>query len=323
MNYADVDNSAKIADGVVIGASGDMEVKATNTTDLIAQGIATSTNTDSDTGVAAAVGLNIALIDNSAQVGNSADLTAGDIQVQAVMAPGQTNTFQSRALSGAASSDTAVGGSISVNYIDSNTSATVGHDADLHATAGDVGVIAESKNEIQNLAGGAALSLEGGTGVGVAVAVNIVNPLDTTASVGHDTSITASGSVAVTANATFVPIVETLPIIGDVGVTSFAAGIAGSSGGTVIGGSASVNVVFMHTQASIEDDSTVSAGQNVMVEATDTLHMFSAAGGLAASTGGSGVGIGIDVGVVERSANAWVGAGTRHLRDERQHPHQR
>ena len=65
-----------------------------------ALGLATSTDTNSSTGVAAAVGVNIALVSNTAEVGNNAVLTADDIEIEAVMAPGQTNTFQARALSG-------------------------------------------------------------------------------------------------------------------------------------------------------------------------------------------------------------------------------
>ncbi|MCK7519088.1 MAG: hypothetical protein MZV64_15855 [Ignavibacteriales bacterium] len=76
-----------------------------------------------------------------------------------------------------------------------------------------------------------------------------------------------------------------------------------------MGGSSSVEVVFMDTHASIGADATIVAGQNVMVEAKDRLEIMSAAGGLAISGGGSGVGIGLDVGVIDRSTTAWIGSG--------------
>jgi len=255
--------------------------------------------------------MNIAEVENTATVGNYSNLTAGSISVKAITPTGEMNTYQARALAGAASSDTAVGGSVSVNYIDTNAAAAVGDNVTLTANTGDIDVVASSLNEIQNLAGGAAISTEGGTGVGVAVAINIANELTTSAAVGHDSTLSAlSGSVSVTANSTFVPIIEDLPVIGSIGLISFAAGIAGSAGGTVIGGSASVNVITMNTEASIDHDATITAGQNVTIEATDTFHLVSAAGSLAATTGGTGVGIGINVGVVFRDAVAKVGSGT-------------
>ena len=308
VNFLEAKNTVTIAGGVTIVASEAMDVSATATADASAQGIATATNTDADTGVAAAVGVNIALLSNTATVGDGAHLTADDIDIEAVMIGSETNNFQSRALAGAAASGTAIGGSVSVNYIDQDTNATVADNAVLNATAGNIDVAAESHNTIQNLAGGAAISTEGDTGVGIAIAVNIVNGLDTNASIG-DADATASGSISVTADATLLPKEENIPIIGTVAVTSFAAGIAGSTGGTVVGGSSSVNVISVGTHALIEGDATILAGQNVKVEATDQLTVFSAAGGLAASTGGSGVGIGIDVGVITRSTTAIVGDG--------------
>jgi hypothetical protein len=315
VNFLETHNTASVAPGVSINATGALDVAAVAAVDAAAVGLATATNTDADTGVAAAVGLNIALAGNSASVGNGAQLTAGSIAVRAGTPdvdsknPAYRNTFQARALAGAASSDTAVGGSISLNYLDLDTNATVGSNAGLHATAGKLEVSAVSHNEIQNIAGGAALSTEGGTGVGVAVAVNIVNGLDTNASIGNNTTATASGDASITATASLVPVVETLPVLGEIGLTSFAAGIAGSAGGTAVGGSGSVNVYLMDTHASVDDNASVTAGGSVTIEATDILHVFSAAGGLAATTGGSGVGIGIDVGVIERNTTAWVGSG--------------
>src|SRR6185503_19813190 len=300
VNFLETHNTASVAPGVSINATGALDVAAISAVDAAAVGLATATNTDADTGVAAAVGLNIALAGNSASVGNGAQLTAGSIAVRAGTPdvdsknPAYRNTFQARALAGAASSDTAVGGSISLNYLDLDTNATVGSNAGLHATAGKLEVSAVSHNEIQNIAGGAALSTEGGTGVGVAVAVNIVNGLDTNASIGNNTTATASGDASITATASLVPVVETLPVLGEIGLTSFAAGIAGSAGGTAVGGSGSVNVYLMDTHASVDDNASVTAGGSVTIEATDILHVFSAAGGLAATTGGSGVGIGID-----------------------------
>ena len=113
-----------------------------------------------------------------------------------------------------------------------------------------------------------------------------------------------------TADANLLPMNFVIPVINEtIAVSSFAAGIAASGSGSAVGGSSSVDVYFLDTQAYIDDNATVTAGQNVTVEAKDQLTLFSAAGGLAVSGGGSGVGIGLDVGVIDRSTTAWVGAG--------------
>ncbi|TAK65480.1 MAG: hypothetical protein EPO22_04755, partial [Dehalococcoidia bacterium] len=309
VNYLDVANTATIAADVVIGSTGVLKVEAIGQFDGRALATATSTDTSSSTGVAAAVGLNIVVMDNIAQVGAGADLTADSIAVRAITPVGQKNTFQARALSGAASSGTAVGGSVSVNYLDLETRAAVGNNADLDATAGGINIAATSLNEMQSIAGGAALSLDSGTGVGVAVAINIVNDLDTRAEVGNNVIADATGSISVTAHAELLPVTESLPLIGSVGVTSFAAGIGGSSGGTGVGGSSSINVIdTMETHASVGSDTDLDAGTGITVQATDLLTIFSGAGGMGLSTGNAGVGIGLDVQVITRNTTASVGS---------------
>ena len=74
-----------------------------------------------------------------------------------------------------------------------------------------------------------------------------------------------------------------------------------------MGGAAAVNVITMNTEAHVGDDATVTAGSGITVKATDRLKIFSAAGGLGASGGNTGVGIAIDVNVVTRDTRAWVG----------------
>ena len=80
--------AAIIGGGVTINATGNLEVKASSSVDAIARGLSTSTNSDADTGVAAAVALNIALVNNTAHVGDAASLTADNINVEAVMISG-------------------------------------------------------------------------------------------------------------------------------------------------------------------------------------------------------------------------------------------
>ena len=310
VNYMNVHNTAEVTGGVSITGSGSAEVIADSDADGSAQGLSTSTNTKANTGVAAAVGVNIALVHNTATVDDGVTLQGGDVAVKAEMVSGETNTFVVRALSGGVAKNTAIGGSVALNVLDVETDAQIGASAHVTATTGDLDVAAESHNEIQNISGGAALSTSGGTGVGVAVSINIVSGLDTNASVGHDAVLNATnGSVHITADASLVPKTETLPVIGSVGITSFAAGVAASKGGAAIGGSSSVDVYLIDTHAYVEHDATITAHDDIMVSATDSLTLLSAAGGIGASSGSAGVGIGLDVGVIIRHTTAHVDEG--------------
>ena len=69
------------------------------------------------------------------------------------MPAASTNTYVARALSGAAASGTAVGGSIAVNYVDTSARADVGDNAVVTGTTGDARVEATNLNEIQNISG--------------------------------------------------------------------------------------------------------------------------------------------------------------------------
>src|SRR6266480_4480792 len=313
VNYMNVHNTARITGaGVSVTGTDHAKITADSDADASAQGLSTATNTKADTGVAAAVGVNIALVHNTAKVDDNVTLQAKDVAIKAEMMSGEKNTFVARALSGGVAKNTAVGGSVALNYIDVETTASIGANAHVSSTSGDIDVAAESRNEIQNVSGGAALSTSNGTGVGVAVSINILNKLDTEANVGHDAVVTATGgSVHITSNASLEPKTETLPIIGDVKITSFAAGVAASSGGAAIGGSSSIDVYFVDTHAFVEHDAHITADQGVTVSAQDAITVFSAAGGIGASSGSAGVGIGLDVGVIVRHTTAHVDEGAQ------------
>ncbi|TIX19900.1 hypothetical protein, partial [Mesorhizobium sp.] len=85
---------------------------------------------------------------------------------------------------------------------------------------------------------------------------------------------------------------------------------AGASGGFAVGGSSSVNVIFMETHASVNDNSDLEAGTGIKIEATDLLTVVSGAGGIGLTlNGNAGVGIGLDVQVITRNTSAWMGGG--------------
>ena len=320
VNFLDGSATAEIADGADLAATGAVSVKTTS--QLTAKAIATATSTDiqSNTGVAAAVGLNITLFDSAAKIG-TADVSGGSVEVAAVQPDDTAHVFNVRALAGAVSSGTGVGGSISINFIDLSSEASIGDNASVSATNGDLDVIATNRVEVQNLAGGAALSAKGsGTGVGIAVSVNIVEDLDTDAEIGAGAEVSAEGgATTVSATASFTPYTDTLEledptddtntISQEVSVTNFAAGIAAANGGTAVGGSASVNVIDIDTNATIGTGADVAGEDGVTVSAQDILTLFTGAGSIGLSIGGSGVGVAINVDVVRRDTLATIEAG--------------
>ena len=60
----------------------------------------------------------------------------------------------------------------------------------------------------------------------------------------------------------------------------------------------------IRTTASVGANATINAGGNINVTADDVMTLFTAAGGLGLSTGNAGVGIGIDVNVIDRETTA-------------------
>src|SRR5262249_60391793 len=94
---------------------------------------------------------------------------------------------------------------------------------------------------------------------GIAVSVNVANTVDTEATVGTGATLSAGGKATVHADASFVPVQDTIKfnlngkslVDTSIGITSFAAGAAGSAGsGVAVGGSSSVHVILVTTTAS-------------------------------------------------------------------------
>ena len=206
------DVTAEIVDGLTIDSSGDLSVRAIADTDSQAEAISvafTQSESESDN-VSAAVAFNVALLDASAYLGNGTTV-AGSVAVEAGTSAGEMNEFKAMALSGAGSKQSSKGGNSSggtdaggtgdtnggagtggdssslgiagaVAFTvygspatdDPNTvSATIADNAGVTAATGDVSVTARQDVGMQNIAGGAALTISssgGGGGVVVAVA---------------------------------------------------------------------------------------------------------------------------------------------------------
>jgi hypothetical protein len=202
------------------------------------------------------------------------------------------------ALAAKSAEDLAVAGSVSVDTITGNTTATVqGSTATLQKPATDPGsampgdsVTVTATNDAEIIAIGGALSFAGaassvaGTAaagsVGASFAVNVIAG-DVVAEVdGSD--VTAGGSLSVEATSA-----EDILAL-SMGLAAAAANSATDTALAVgVAGSVSVNTVRRGTQARIRDNSNVDADGNVTVSSTDRSVIKADAGGFALAVAGS------------------------------------
>ncbi|HET7093597.1 MAG TPA: hypothetical protein VFI22_08975, partial [Thermomicrobiales bacterium] len=174
----------------------------------------------------------------------------------------------------AGSGSAAVALSAVVNAINDTTTATVGADAKVTASAGNVNVSAAS--DVHHLAVAAAVAVSGGGAVAPAVDVTVITNV-TTASLEAGSDVTASnGDIVVDANAT-----EDMLLVGF--------GIAGAQVG--IGGAVSVLVVNNTTTASVAG--TADAWGNVVVHSTDDTDITIVDGAGGFGLGGAGASVGV------------------------------
>ncbi|WP_370312902.1 LEPR-XLL domain-containing protein [Sagittula sp.] len=236
-----VSDAEAVVEDVTINATGDMTVRALNDADAssIATGLALNTS-DGQTGVGAAVAVNVAVLKAQATVA-AGTISTGSLTVEAGTSDGETNEMQTVALAGAGvkqksnqqqnqggggtntNGGLAIAGAAGVNYYESDTDASIADGATVTAGSGDVDMTARQSVGVQNIAGGASLLLsnsnggggggsgsDGGTSVGAAVAVNIV-PIDTDVSIGAGATVTAQGSVSMLADSEIVPMEIVIP----------------------------------------------------------------------------------------------------------------
>ncbi|MGH3050471.1 MAG: hypothetical protein ACRDLK_09955, partial [Gaiellaceae bacterium] len=326
VNWVVAHNTASVASGVHLSADGDIEVSAENltTANAFALGYAGSTKLSSDTAIGAAVGLNVADITNTAVVHSDANLssTGGDIAVEAVTPESQKDTFIVWAVAAAASKNKAgIAASVGVQVLSLNTSAYVEAGVTLD-TPDDITIHAQAPIGLENLAISGGFS-KSGTAVGGAIAVNVLDSIDTEAYIdGSSTDIThvdAGGALLVKAEASLDPLTPQLPAGADrlqglvPQVSSVAlGGAAGGGSDPAVTGSVIVDVISTTTNAEIKpyvhvnDTRHGGSGQTVEVTASDDTHLINAAGALAFSLKGAGVAVSIVVDVIDKTVTASI-----------------
>ena len=209
------------------------------------------------------------------------------------VAIGATNRDEVRTYTFAvAGGGVAVAVSAGVDDVNATTKAYIGNNATINASttgaSGSQSVIVGASDDFYHLsvAGSAAF---GGVGVGPAVAVNVLSNT-TDAQIGNNATVNALGDIIVQATGT-----ENVVMIG-FGVAAGAVGVG-----------ATVGVLSIDNQvlATIGDSSTVYAGADVFVSASDNTHVLELSGALAA--GAVGVGGAVGVMTVTKDTEATIG----------------
>jgi len=335
VNAATVNATAQIADGADVTASGPVVVRSLASVDETAQGVATAVDlSKGNVNIGAAVGLNIATLNNRALIGSGSTVTGSNITIEAVTPDGERNDYSASAYAAGGNKGGSVAGSavLALNVVTATTVARSDDNADLNATAGGITVTARHSMAVGAVAASAGFSLDG-VAFGAAAAMNLINVVDdsnnafdtgTFASIGNGetamsgASAQATGAISVSATTTIthLDVLDLPTAINDNGVddpgfglTSLAVAAGASSGNAAVAGSASINVIKSNTRAYIDDDVSVPDSGSISVAATDSLTLFSLAGSVSISADGVGVGAGLDLAVVTKETRAYVGAG--------------
>ncbi|WP_407052032.1 beta strand repeat-containing protein [Methyloraptor flagellatus] len=280
-------------DVTLTATAGDIAVTAADPTLLINIGGVIAAGGNNGIGGSAAVGT---LSDTVlATIGDRATLTAtGGVIVTATA----SETVSDNVVSGAASGNVSVGGSLASSIVLDQVQASIGRKATIRS--GDVTVKATDDTTIVDIAG--AIAIGGNTGVGAGVDANVLtkatyawigrNALAETPTLADAGDIQATGNVLVQARSS-----ESVYSL----VAGFAAG--GNAG---VAGSVGAFVLKGDTLASIVDYSKVVADGNVAVVATDD-QTFNRLVGSGAVGGSAGIGGAVGVSVVVQNTLASIG----------------
>ena len=164
------------------GAGADLAITADNASEIDSYAVVLAGSTTGAVGIG--LGVNRIVQDTDAFIDGGTQNIA-DSEVRAVGQPKITAT----GVGGAASGTASLSGSVGINMVANNVSAAVRNNAEMYST-GNVGVVAQSDEQIENYAG--TISGSGAMAFGATVAVNTISG-NTAASV-ENSSITAEGN---------------------------------------------------------------------------------------------------------------------------------
>jgi ubiquinone biosynthesis protein UbiJ len=293
---------ASIGGGATVNATGGVTLTSGN--DTVARSLAGGVSLGGDAGVGissadvASTNVTRSHIDADTKITQSASIGLSATNKQDIQVIG---------FAAAGSGSVGVGGVANVITLNNTAEAFVANSAlptplTLLSSTGALTLGATNTVTGLNIASGIAVG--GSAGVGVAGAVNTIgtdsgHQFVTHAYIGSGATVNVAGATTLTASAA-----EDL--------TTFA--IGGAAGGSAgVGGAAIVNVMNTDTDAYIGANAKVNkaqtlTNQSVGVQATDATSLFNVVG--AAGVGGSaGVGASVDVDVITKNTQAYVGNG--------------
>ena len=326
VNWVVMTSSARItADRTVTATTGAVTVRALSQVDATARAMGSAIDLENDTGVGAAVGLNVQDLTNTASIGTDAVVNGNaGVTVEAITPDGQRNDFIVWGIAaGGGKNSAGVAASVGVQILLITTTASVGKGAQLDSAAGGITVRSTETMGLQIVVVSGGFSTGSGTAVGGAVAVNYLEIntaalIDSGTAAGEVTKADAAGALSVTATTTLVPLEPETPLKGKItlpSVTSVAVGAGASNSGAAVSGSFIIDVMSFDTRASIGNGALVNqegavggAGQTVTVHAEDNLNIVNVSGALSFSASSAAVGLTAIVEIVNSNVRAWIGS---------------
>jgi hypothetical protein len=205
VNVASSNVTAVIPDSVAITAGGHLTVASANTmgADLSADGSAVGTGGQQvQVGIGAAVSVNVADKTNTASLGNNS-YTADGVTVAATQfgdpADPDVDSYSVSATSGAGGSKVGIAGSLALNIVNLDTSASIAGGATIDAGAGASEITADQQAEATASAKPSGNGASGGkVGIGASVALNLITE-NTTAQLADGAVFLNGGGLAVSA----------------------------------------------------------------------------------------------------------------------------
>ncbi len=311
VNVITLTTTASVGAGAAITSTGNVTISANNAMGL--QNLALSGALSTSVGVGASVAVNVLTVNTKAYISNatvnateqiivsaSSSLVPLDVFASDVPLIGNINVT-SVVIGGALSDgDVAVGGSVLVDVFNIDTHAYIASGAQINQTATpgsnqSISITATDSTIVKNGAGGLG-GATGSVGIGAGVIVEVINK-DVRAYIGKVSTVNADANVAIQSTS-FEEILNVAATIG----ASNTAGI-----------SASIIVVVLNngSRAYIESEfgfsSTVHAGGNMTISASDSADKVQLyAGGLAF---GSSAGVGVSTSILVKTTvvRAFVG----------------
>ena len=312
-------NTTAEVNGTIL-ATGAVNVIAEGDRDITANvsGLAVSPTFEEAYG--GALSINIAEQTFTARAFTDNGLAGESVTVRAGNLTGNSHLVKSRALAGGGAKEDSVAGSIGFNIVDDKIAASIGQSPIENGvltmnvqSAKGITIRSQSDLEIQNIAGAAAIGIQG-DGVGGALAVNSIRN-STQSLTGPSTTLTTGGNLSVTASSN----VE--PTKGDVTGDPIALAAGGSGGGDQArAGSLAANLLNEQTLAEIGADNVIfttpfNGPRGIVVPGDVTIDSLSST---ELRTGAGAIAIGLKLGqsvgvaanIINKDIDSHIGTGT-------------